>query len=336
MTDRDPEPAVSDLLGFEGETFTVYREEGEDVELRLRTVDVCETVDDEWEQFVLRFDPVGDPGLEQDLYRVGHPGLGAFDATLSPTPTPDPDPKAVQYEAVFNRHRPGMEGTAASDGRFSRRGILASLVGAAAGWSLLGELFGGGTSGPIGTASAAGQDPYIGSIEMFGFQFAPQNWAKCNGQLLPISQNNALFSLLGTQYGGDGRTTFRLPDLRGRVPIHQGQGPDGNRYSVGQTGGSSSVALSSDEIPAHDHGQDMTVPVSTDEGDALTPDGNALAAQPDARGETPNYTTGPTDGSMDVTGSVSSTGGGQAHENMPPYQTVNYCIALRGTYPSRD
>ncbi len=335
MREIESAPGPDTFLTAEGELFTVKRQDGTDVKVRLRTVDTSRDRGGEWERFTLRFDPVGDERIGQDLYRIAHPRLPGFDVTLSPTPTADPDPDGVSYEAVFDRHKPERDDRGGPDNQVSRRGILGSLLGVAAGVSLLGNLSGGGSSGPVGAASAAGTEAFIGTIGLFGFGWAPRGWLKCNGQELAISNNQPLFALLGTRYGGDGQTGFKLPDLQGRVPIHAGTGPGGHRYNPGDTGGSAAVSLGTDELPAHGHGHDLQLPVSGAEGEATTPDGNALAAQPDARGTVPNYTGGGTDGAMAVTGSVAETGGSTAHENMPPYQAINYCICTVGNYPPR-
>ncbi|MEP9360241.1 tail fiber protein [Sphingomonas sp. KR3-1] len=157
------------------------------------------------------------------------------------------------------------------------------------------------------------------------FNFAPKNWVMCNGQFLPINQNQALFSLLGTTYGGNGQTTFALPDLRGRVPIHVGNG-----YTLGQTGGEAAHTLSINEMPTHTH----FVQASNAVGDKVNPNfggtGYVLAAEP---GNT--YATGFTPNAVALNaGTVASNGGGQAHENMQPYLTLTYCIALVGIFPS--
>jgi microcystin-dependent protein len=338
MGDLEPAPSLDRLVEFEDESFTV---ETEDASLRLTAVDVVENRRPDWRQFTLRFD--SDTHIEGDTYRLRHPDLGAFDVALSPSPTADPDPESVVYEATFSRHVPDQEesGESLLGDAPSRRGILGGLLGLAIGGSLLGSLFGsGGTAEarvPTATAQAGGE-PFIGQIATFGFDYAPPGWAVCDGATLPIAQHQALFAVLGNQYGGDGRTTFELPDLRGRVPVQQGQGPEGNSYSVGQTGGTTEVVLAESELPAHDHdGGGLTVPVSTDEGDATSPDGNTLAAQPEARGTVPMYSGDPSPaGSMSVSGTTRETGADGGHENRQPFTVVNYCIATAGIFPSRS
>jgi microcystin-dependent protein len=165
-------------------------------------------------------------------------------------------------------------------------------------------------------------EPYLGSIILFAGNFAPRGWAFCNGQLLAISQNTALFSLLGTFYGGDGRTTFALPDLRGRAPIHAGQGPGLSSYDLGELGGVEAVTLISTQMPVHTHSQPAT------NGEQTT---NRPSSALPARG---GVYSNESDGS--TLRPVSSAGGGQPHQNMQPYLTLNYIIALAGIFPSRN
>ena len=176
------------------------------------------------------------------------------------------------------------------------------------------------------TFSSASADPFIGEIRIFAGTFAPQGWAFCDGQLLAIAQNTALFSLLGTNYGGDGRTTFGLPDLRGRVPMHAGSGPGLTPRYLGQKGGQEQVTLNESQIPAHTH----QAKASSEAPDTNSPE-NAVSAQ---KVRTHLYNTGPSDVNMGTT-AISSTGGSQAHDNMQPYQCLNYIICLQGLYPSR-
>ncbi len=176
-------------------------------------------------------------------------------------------------------------------------------------------------------------EPFIGEIAMFGGNFAPRSWALCNGQLLPISQNEALFSLLGTTYGGDGRTTFGLPDLRGRVPIHAGQGPGLSNYQLGQRGGAETVTLTSAEMPSHNHTSALEMRVGSSAPDTADPNGNIITScKIYSSVKNPSVKLG--DGMF--TNTIGNTGGNQAHENRPPFQTINYIIALQGTYPSRN
>ncbi len=168
---------------------------------------------------------------------------------------------------------------------------------------------------------------FIGDIRMVGFNFAPQGWAKCDGQLLPINQNSALFSLLGTQYGGDGEQNFGLPDLRGRVPMHAGNGPGIPNHPIGQKGGNESTTLSLAHLPPHNH--PVTIATSSAEGDTALPGGHSLA-----KSGSGGYTTQATDSAL---GGVTTTnaGSGQSHSNMQPYATVNFIIALVGIFPSQ-
>lgn len=172
-------------------------------------------------------------------------------------------------------------------------------------------------------------EPFIGEIATFGFNFAPRGWAKCDGQLLQISSNTALFSLLGTTYGGDGRTTFGLPDLRGRAALHQGAGPGLTNHPMGQKAGAETVALNASTMPVHTHAATLRGSIVAPIGTA-TPTGMVLAAGN-------KYLPGNSDTDMGGTSITNAdTGGGQAHANMQPYLVVNYCIALEGVFPSRN
>jgi microcystin-dependent protein len=165
---------------------------------------------------------------------------------------------------------------------------------------------------------------FIGEVRMFGFNFAPRNWAQANGQLLPINQNQALFALLGTIYGGNGTTNFALPNLQNRTPIHFG-----NSFVQGQQGGSAGHTLTSAEIPVHSHGISATTATAP-----ATPIGPE-SAQP-ASGAHQAYRSGAVQPVAMKTGLVTSAGLGGAHENMQPYLVVNFCIALFGIFPSRN
>lgn len=185
-------------------------------------------------------------------------------------------------------------------------------------------------------------NPFIGQIVMFGGNFAPRNWAFCDGQLLAIAQNTALFSILGTTYGGDGRTTFGLPRLRGRVPIHAGRGPGLSDFRLGQSGGAEQTFHNLTTLPSHNHGGTAATTVSfhTHDDDATSDevDGNFLA---NVIGGGQAYSSGPADGTMNA-GAVTATttlatqGNNQPVNNLMPYATVNYIIALFGTFPSRS
>ena len=169
-------------------------------------------------------------------------------------------------------------------------------------------------------------EPFIGQIVMFAGNFAPRSWALCDGQLLSISQNSALFSILGTTYGGDGRTTFGLPDLRGRVPMHPGNGPGLSPRNLGQKSGVENVTLNVNQIPVHNH----ALPASSGFGNAKGPSGNVPAMADD--GER-NYSSGTPNANMDPS---TNAGGGQSHTNVQPFQCVNFIIALQGVFPSRN
>jgi microcystin-dependent protein len=166
-------------------------------------------------------------------------------------------------------------------------------------------------------------DPFIAEVRIFPFDFAPKGWAFCNGQILPLSQNTALFSLLGTTYGGNGQTNFALPNLQGSVPIHPGQGPGLSSYALGDTGGSDSVTLLLSEIPAHDH----LVQVSEVDGNSPDPANHMLA---DADVYVPSTASPMTQLSPQA---LAPSGGDQPHNNLMPYLTMNFCIALQGVFP---
>jgi microcystin-dependent protein len=167
-------------------------------------------------------------------------------------------------------------------------------------------------------------DPFVAEIRIFPFNFAPQGWAWCDGQLLPLSQNTALFSLLGTTYGGNGKSNFALPDLQGRAPMHPGQGPGLSLHDLGETGGSETVTLLESEIPAHSHG------LVGEEGDAsfFSASGNFLA------GGNQMYTSANPNTTMSPS-SLAPAGGDQPHNNLQPYLTFYFCIALQGVFPPR-
>jgi len=175
-------------------------------------------------------------------------------------------------------------------------------------------------------------EPYIGEIRPISFNYAPKGWAMCNGQLLSINTNAALYSLLGVQFGGDGRTTFALPDLRGRAALGKGQQPGGTAYSQGDRGGVEQVALNGNQVPSHTHTYTAALQTGSE---ATTP--NPKSAFPAAQ-VAMLYTDGPANAAMGttITGDTTSIGNGQAHENRQPYLVLNYIIALNGVYPSRQ
>jgi len=187
------------------------------------------------------------------------------------------------------------------------------------------------------TVQMQAQEPFLGEVQIFAGNFAPRGWAFCDGQLLPIAQNTALFSLLGTTYGGDGRTTFGLPDLRGRAAMHPGRGPGLASRRLGEKVGTETVTLTTAQIPSHSHtGTTSTtkIDLSTNVGTSDTSDGQHIGnhlgafnedATPDAK--LGGVTSGTT---------INNTGGGQPHNNMQPSTTVNYIIALQGFFPSRS
>lgn len=168
-------------------------------------------------------------------------------------------------------------------------------------------------------------EAFISELRLFGCNFAPRNWAMCNGQIMSIAQNTALFSLLGTTYGGNGQTTFALPDLRGRVPLHLGQGPGLSNYVEGEVAGVEDVTLNVSQVPAHTH----TVGASSDDATKKNPIGSVPAATGGSSyGTTAN---GAMLGTM-----LSVSGGSQPHTNMQPFLVLNWCICINGIFPSRN
>lgn len=172
-------------------------------------------------------------------------------------------------------------------------------------------------------------EPFIAEIIMFGGNFAPRGWAFCNGQLLSIAQNQALFSLIGTIFGGNGSTNFALPNLQGRVPLHPGQGPGLPSYTVGQSGGAATTTLTTANLPAHTH--TVSPPANTGEGQNTQPDGAVPAA-----GEMPTQPYAGTSNTTMAPFETSSAGSSQPFNNMPPFLAINFIIALTGIYPSQN
>lgn len=170
-------------------------------------------------------------------------------------------------------------------------------------------------------------EPFIGQIIMFGGNFAPRGWALCDGQLLPISQFTALFSILGTTYGGDGRTTFGLPELRGRVAMHPGSGPGLTTRRLGERSGQENVILTTNQIPSHNHG--VSISVNTGAGEEADPT-TIISSIAGAFNEDP--TTGANLGGVNQ----NNVGGNQGHNNIQPFLCVNFIIALQGIFPSRN
>jgi microcystin-dependent protein len=170
--------------------------------------------------------------------------------------------------------------------------------------------------------------PFVGEIRDFGFNFAPAGWMTCSGQLLAISDYSTLFQLIGTTYGGDGQNTFGLPDLRGRVGIHQGTAPSGSNYVLAQNGGVENVTLLASQIPAHSH----AVNGNSNVANAESP-GNTYPAGTAATGG--NSYSNSTDGTKLNPGMIAPTGGNQPHNNLQPHLTTNYCISVYGIFPSQ-
>jgi microcystin-dependent protein len=170
-------------------------------------------------------------------------------------------------------------------------------------------------------------EPFVGEIRMFGFQFAPRNWAICQGQLMAIAQNDALFALIGTTYGGDGQATFGLPDFRGRIPIHQGTGPGLSNYPIGQNSGSENVTVTVQQIPSHSH----NMYASTSGVRTTSPANDYLGS-----GEADIYNRNTTASQTSLNSAIGNAGGSQPHNNIQPALCVNFCISLFGVFPTRN
>lgn len=344
-------PSASVFASHRDSTFYATHPNGPEADLLLEAVDVRPAQGaSPWGRFTLTFRGSADAFLPSGTYRMAHDHLDPFNLTLDPVFRHGASPDVVYYDAVFvrpadevpalgDRSATRSERSLTDNETASRRGFLEKAVATLAGGGVLASLFGHSQAqaAPAPAPDARAQtpmvsNPFIATVILFAGTFAPRGWAFCQGQLLPISQNTALFSLIGTTYGGDGRSSFGLPDLRGRAPIGVGQGPGLSSYREGQRGGTETTTLNVTQMPTHSH--TASLPVSSAEGNATTPNGNALSAQPDARGTVPAYTNGSTDGSMTV--SNGTAGNNQAHDNRPPYLAMHYIIALQGIYPSRS
>ena len=168
--------------------------------------------------------------------------------------------------------------------------------------------------------------PYVGEIRLVGFNFAPVGWAFCQGQIMPISENEALFNLIGTTYGGDGQSTFALPDLRGRLALHQGNG-----FTLAETGGAETVTLTTPQLPSHTHVPQCD---SNSGGNALSPANNVWSF--DTSGQFGNFAAARSDSDAMNAGAIGLAGGSQPHDNHQPYLTLNYIISLFGIFPSQS
>lgn len=174
-------------------------------------------------------------------------------------------------------------------------------------------------------------DPYVGEIKMFGGNFAPRQYALCNGQILSIAQNTALFSILGTTYGGDGRVTFALPDLQNRAAMHPGSGPGLSQHFLGESAGAPSVTLITSEMPSHNH----QMQCNDAGGDTATPNGGTFGSG--GRGDAPFYAPASSFSAVPMAPqALGLTGGSQPHNNLQPYLAVNFIIALQGVFPPRN
>jgi microcystin-dependent protein len=214
-----------------------------------------------------------------------------------------------------------------------RRGFMKKLLATAAGIIILPGILNAAddknkkTTGGIYPSPQSGANPFLGEIALFAFNFAPVGWLQCNGQTLPIASNQALFSLLGTFYGGNGSTTFMLPNLQGRVVISQGQGAGLSLHGIGDTGGEETHLLTQSEMPTHNH----TLNASSTTGNSASPQNNYPAVNSEGvlqySSSFPNTTM--------AAASIGTAGSSSAHNNMQPYLVMNYCIAYQGIFPSR-
>jgi len=173
-------------------------------------------------------------------------------------------------------------------------------------------------------------DPFVAEIRIFPFNFAPKGWAFCDGQIMPLSQNTALFSLLGTTYGGDGKSNFALPNLQGNAPMHPGQGPGLSLHDLGETGGSETVSLLESEIPSHSHSMNVSYEVGLENQVNIANTGQLFA-----KGDGINLYGAPGAIAPMAPEALVPAGGDQPHNNMQPYLTLYFCIALQGVYPPR-
>ena len=172
-------------------------------------------------------------------------------------------------------------------------------------------------------------EPFIGEIRMFAGSFAPSGWAFCAGQLMPISENDALFTLIGTTYGGDGQETFGLPDLQGRIPVHAGTGTDGITYQLGEKAGVESVTLTTNQIPAHNH-----VPIASTVGGTLANPTNAMFSGASTGDQIYSTPPNPPAGTMHVQG-ILPIGGSQPHDNVAPFLCISFILSLFGVFPTQ-
>ncbi|MEY7850464.1 phage tail protein [Natrarchaeobius sp. A-rgal3] len=303
MEELRPAPSLQTLDDLVETTFTV--DGNDDVEVRLRELETSRDVVDDWEQFTLVFDCLGGTTLDGKMYRLVDKDGEWFDLTLSPTPNGSSDPDDVHYEAPLSREVPGR---VASGGSGDAPKAENADVG----------------------APQLSVEQIVGGIEMFAGTFAPKGFMMCDGRQLLLQNYNALYSLLGTTYGGDGQRVFRVPDLTGRTAIGAGQGTGRTPRDLGETGGEEAVGLTTNELPTHTHRAQSTLPVSRSQGNSGTPGGHHLA-----RSEDVEIYADSSGADMSVETTIRDTGEGMPHGNMPPYLAINYVIAVQGYYPQQ-
>ncbi|MFC5368704.1 phage tail protein [Salinirubrum litoreum] len=312
MTDIVDAPSLSTLTEYEGETFDVESDAG--VGLRLDEVD-RRRVGDDWEAFSLWFSSDDESVLPQGHYRFAAPDGEEFDVTVAPTHSATAAPETHTYEAVFDRPAPDGETPDVSAALAAGHHLPAAGV-------------------EPQSATVAG-DEYVGQVILFGGARTIQGFYECDGALVSIQQLSALYSLIGTKYGGDGTSTFGLPNLSGRVPMHRS-----SQHGIGSAVGSAETRLAIDNVPVHSHGAtNLSVPVSDVSGSEPDPDGNVLTTDPHGggRGAKTIYTPeNEMSGSMVVAGETDQVGMGAAFNNVQPSLAMNYEMCVTGIYPGTN
>lgn len=312
MTDIVDAPSLSTLTDYRGVTFDVESDAG--VGLRLDDID-RRRVGDDWEAFSLWFSSDDESVLPQGHYRFTGADGDEFDVTVAPTHSATSAPETHTYEAVFDRPAPDGE----------TPDVRAAL---AAGNHLPAE-------GVEPQSPAVAGDEYIGQVILFGGPRTIQGFYECKGALVSIQQLSALFSLVGTTYGGNGTSTFGLPDLSGRVPMHQS-----SQHGIGSAVGTAETRLAIDNLPTHSHGgTNLSVPVSDVPGSEAEPDGNVLTKDPNGGGRGSETIYAPENdmtGSMVIAGETDQVGMGAQFSIVQPSLAMNYEMCVTGIYPGTN